>query len=373
MRKGTKTVYVVAATRQSVQGRHNYSVDLTNGTKVTMERSRAKGINIPIGFVRQGSKLKTGMDVILDNPYYQLELNELDDNDKPGSHWVDKYDAIKTREKIDRQTLYEFLDNVPQGTYSSVVGRSTMAEIGADVQKFIKETSNFLETFSVYLHEGVNPFSDNTQRGRLGILACENHPKVARNRDLFNPDMHEFYIGSEEEAVVLKNRKIDRVMDTVADLKLLQREHPKFDMYQIAVVLGIAQGDVKETTLEMLLKDFVWEAKKTNEGTQEERLDKFDAIFSLLKENPDRLYIRYLMKQALNSGVFQISGARHVMWPNKKGYPNLYDLGTNVPKIENMFLEQYNLYTPMENADQESDNWYFDLERDLKARGIRCK
>lgn len=373
MRKGTKVLYVLPVERQSAQGRHNYSVDLSNGTRVSIGRSKAKGINIPVGFVRNGGKLQTGLDEILDNPFYGLDINEVPDEDKPGSHWVDKFKEISGREKIDKQTLYEYLDNVPQGTYTSKVGRSTMAEIGANLQQFLREQETFLEGFSIYLHEGTNRFEDSSQRGRLGILICENHPKISRSRDLVNPDEHEFYIGSEEEAVVLKNRKIDKVMDAVADLKILRRDHPAIDSYMVAVVLDLVKGDVKPSTMELLLKDYIWEPKKTNFGTQEERIMKFNDSYELLKDNPDRFYIRYLMKQALNSGVFLVSGARHLMWPNKKGYPNLYDLGTNYQKVENMFLEQYKLFEPMDNPDQEPENWYRDLENDLKMRGIKCK
>lgn len=371
MIKGKRTIYVLHVERQSVQGRHNYSVDLGSGTQVSLGRVRAKGIKIPFGFVkRKGTNiLDTGLDVMIENPYYSRDLNELDQEFKPGSNWVDKYDSIKDREQIDKQTYYEILDNVPQGYYTSVCNMRTMVEIGADAQALRDSHPTFLEKFSVFLNEGVNTFPSTSQRGRLGQLVCERHPKIANSRDLINPDYHEFYIGSAEEATIEKNRKIDKVMDAIADLREVQRNYSQFTSYQLAVVLDLLQGDSSDATVELTLKDYIWESKKTNKGKQEERLSNFRDKYDLLKNDPDRLYIQYLIKQALNTGVFLTSGTRHIMWPNKKGIDNLYDLGTNMKKIERMFFEQLELYDPSIDA----DNWFADLERELKMKGVRTK
>lgn len=371
MSTGKKTIYVLHVQRQSVQGRHNYSVDLGNGTTVSAGRVRAKGVQIPIGFVRKKGTniLDTGLDELIDNPYYERELNDIDDHYKPGSKWVDRYPEIMKREKIDLQTYYEILDNVPQGHYTSVCGTKTMAEIGPDAEALKESKPTFLERFKVYLKEGTNRFTNTTQRGRLGIQACLKHPKVANSRELINADYHEFYIGSAEEAVIEKNRRIDRVMDAVANLKEVQRKYDQFTSYQMAIVLGIAQGDTSDATVEMQLKDYIWKEKKTQEGTQAQRIEEFEEKYETLKQDPDRLYIQYLIKQALNTGVFRTSGDRHIMWPNKKGMPNLFDLGTNMKKIEKMFFEQFTLYEPEIDA----DNWFKDLETELRIKGVRTR
>lgn len=326
---------------------------------------------MPIGFVRRKGTniLDTGLDEVIDNPFYERELNELDDSNKPGSHWVDKYDSLKQREKIDLQTYYEILDNMPQGTYTSVSGLKTMAEIGTDVETMKATKPTFLDKFNVFLSEGTNIFANDSQRGRLGQLACERHPKVANSRDLVNEDVHEFYIGSAEEAVVEKNRKINRVMDALADLREVQRNYDQFTSYQMAVILDLVTGDTSDATVELALKDFVWEKKKSNKGTQVVRLDEFASKYEMLKNDPDRLYIQYLIKQALNTGVFMTSGTRHIMWPNKRGMDNLYDLGTNTRKIEQMFFEQLELYDPGIDA----ENWYNDLVTELKLKGVRTR
>lgn len=371
MSLGKKTIYVLHVQRRSVQGRHNYSVDLGNGTTVSAGRVRAKGVQIPFGFVRKTGTniLDTGLDEMIENPFYERELNELDDAVKPGSHWIKDYDSIKERESIDKQTYFEILDNVPAGTYTSVCGSRTMAEVGANPDEVRDHKPTFLEKFSIYLKEGTNVFRNDTQRGRLGQLVCERNPKIANSRELVNEDFHEFYIGSAEEAIIEKNRKIDRVMDAVADLKEVQRNYDQFTSYQMAVVLDVVQGDASPATVEMSLKDFVWVEKKNNQGTQEARIKEFRDKYELLKSDPDRLYIQYLIKQAMNTAVFRTSGSRHIMWPNKKGMDNLFDLGTNMNKIEKMFLEQFNLYDP----GIDSENWFKDLENELKMKSVKTR
>lgn len=371
MSTGNKTIYVLQVERQSQQGRHNYSVDLDSGQKISLKRSKARGIKIPIGFVRKGNSniLNTGLDKIVDNPYYGVEYDQLDDDRKPGSNWINRYNSIKEMERIDLQTLYEMMDDVAPGTYTSQCGTLNMFEVGADVEKVKRAEPVFLEQFSVYLGEGVNVFSSNTQRGRLGILACERHPKVANSKQEIDISFHEFYIGSAEEAVLEKNRKIDNVMESIGYLQDVLKNYDDFTTYQLAVILDVAQGNVSPATVEMNLKDFVWREKKTTRGTQEDRISEFNKTYDILTEDPNRIYIKYLVKQAINSGVFLTSGSRNLMWPAKKGYDNLYNLGSNIKKIENMFYQQLEIY----DSGSDAENWFHDLENDLKQRGVKCR
>ena len=71
MIKGQK-IYVVHVPRTSAQGRHTYEYKRDDGTTSSMGRTRSKGISIPFSFVRNGNQLLTGLDELIDNPYYEF-------------------------------------------------------------------------------------------------------------------------------------------------------------------------------------------------------------------------------------------------------------------------------------------------------------
>jgi len=361
-------IYVVSVQRQSVQGRHNYSFDLTSGTSVPANRSKAKGIKIPLSFPKETATntLITGMDEQVENPYYKQDLETLPVEKKPGSHWVERYDKISSQQTISLQTLLEILDNEPEGTYNAKSGAPLMQNY-LDTKAITDSSPTLLDNFRIYLHEGVNVFSGDTKRGRLGILVCKKNPKVAPSKDEINPDYHEFYIGEAEEQIKEQNKKIDWVMEGLNKLGTLLKDYDKFTAYQIATILDLVKGDVTDNTVEAELKQYIWEQKRTKQGKQEERIQNFSALFDELTKDRDRIYIKYLIKQAVNTLVFTTSGG-YYFWSSKKQYDNLYK-HTDVKKLETMFYNELERYDP----DIEGDNWFKALEDELKTKKVRCR
>lgn len=303
---------------------------------------------------------------LIDNPYYGVELNEITPNIRPRAHWEAKYDRLKDMKEITLQTYYEILDNVEEGTYASNKGMPVM--MGASVDDIKGAKANFLETFKVYLSEGVNTFSNSTQRGRLGIQAIERHPKVAGSRDTIDYNKHEFYIGEKNEAAAVSNRKRSVVKKAIMALGSLQNDYDFFDNYQFASILGVIGSDTSETLVTNKLDDFIMVEKKNRYGTQEERCDQFLSLFKDFKNSKDRVYIRYLLKQAVFNGIMNVQGGIYY-WRSKKGIDHLYNLGTDIDRIENTFLNEHEKF----DEDLPEANLFADLRDELISRKVLVK
>ena len=104
MIKGQK-VYVVHVPRTSAQGRHTYEYKRDDGTTISMGRTRSKGISIPFSFVRNGNQLVTGLDELIDNPYYELSKEQVNF----GSNWFSNFDTVTSQKQITLQMLYEIM------------------------------------------------------------------------------------------------------------------------------------------------------------------------------------------------------------------------------------------------------------------------
>jgi hypothetical protein len=365
-------VYVRHVPRQSAQGRHAYTFVTSDGNSIPAQKARASGVSVPLGFLRDAESglLITGLDEMLDNPYYEQNLSDLPSDMIPGSEWRDKYEKIMQMSKISRQTLYEIKDNVAEGTYTAVCGNLLMnsPNITIDSMKAVKPS--FLEAFKIYMQEGTSTFTNDSSRGRLAIQVLKNHRKVALSKDSVNEDIHEYYIADIEETIKARNKEINRVVTALQSLGELKADYPSFVMYQMAVILEVAAGEMVDSAVEGELQSYLWETKKTSKGSHEERLEKFTELFKVLKDNRDMLYIKYLIQQALNTGVLRLpSGTARMFWPSKKAHKNVYDLGSNLKKIETMFLNAYEAYDP----ELDEENWFMELEKELKDKNVKCK
>ena len=246
-----KTLYVMPGEKYSIQGRGKYSLQFNNGTRINVGRQRANGVKIPYGFTKDNNnRLVTGMGENIDNPYYEIDLKTLPGHLTVGSKWVRNYDNIKSQPKIKLQTLLEIIDNVDPDYYTSVSGRLTMFQLGQDVNLAKEQKTVYLDTFSIFLEERTNIFPGKTTRGRLGILICENHPRIAPDKESYNEDEHDFYIGEADEAVKEQNKAIDKVMTGFMAYGKLTESYDHFTAYQIATILELVRGDANPSVVE---------------------------------------------------------------------------------------------------------------------------
>ena len=365
---GEKTIYVIPVERQSVQGRGKYSYVDPKGNLRPGKRNKARGVQVPIGFVPKKNspgELGTGMDKFIENPYFEQEYEAVPLAIRPRDNWYSQYENLKNKKEITLQTYYEILDDVPAGHYTATRTQNvSMTQHTIEGLKVKSQTA--LEGFKVYLTEGVNTFNSKTSRGRLGIQAVENHPKVAASAADVNINTHDFYIGEKHEAAAVENVKRDKIKKAIRGLAVLQDDYESFDNYQLAVILGLVSSDTSQTLVRNNMDGFVMGAKKDRYGSQTDRCSRFSDLYDRFKENKDGVYITYLITQALNQGIMIVNAGNH-HWRSKKGIDHLYNLGTNRKAIETMFLNEYNKYEPeLENQ----ANLYLDLYEELKARGV---
>lgn len=357
-------IYVLPVQRVSVQGRNNYDFVTSEGTSIPAGRSRSKGVKLAFKFAREDNKLKTGLDELTTNPWYNEPC--------PSPSWFETWSNIKDRQEITLQTVYEIRDDVPQGTYTAMVTTPTMAKAMNDtaLAMSVGQKQTELEKFICYLDtEGANVFDTTTHRGRLSIALCKNHPKIAPSANLANSDLHEFYIGEEEEAIKQKIEKRDVLLDSLANLGDLLKNYNSFVQQQVGTILKIFYNDVSESVIKSTLQDFLFEEKKNSFGTQTERIERFNQVYELLTKEPDRVYIKYLVEQAIKNFVILLDGGKYI-WKSQRGIDNYYDLGIKTTSVENLFLREYEIFDP---KDINPDNAYYKLTQELRGYGVKIK
>lgn len=361
-----KKVFVIPVPRKSVQGRSDYDINLTTGERISAGRTRARGAKIRLKFSSSDGKLNTGLDEVIDNPFYGTELNDLGSDIRPRQNWASIYDQeVKDKKTIPLQTIYELIDDVKPGTYTSVKNlRSNDAAYNKG------KAPSFLENFPIYLDDTMAVFTGSTSRGRLAILLLENHPKIANSKEEMNVSKHDFYLASDEEAAVKKKSVRSRIMETMANAKDLVTNYDKFTRFQVATVLkAVKDNQIIETKVDNEIEEYVFVQKSTrNGGSQEERHEKFNDLYKLVKSGKEgkvRLYVKYLFQQAINNRIIVPSNAEY-LWLSKKDYENVYRLGRDIDKIENIFYQEYLKYNP----DIDELNWYKELEDELNRNGV---
>lgn len=357
-------IYVLPVPRVSAQGRNNYDFVTNEGTSIPAGRSRSKGVKLAFKFAREENRLMTGFDEMITNPFYGLDC--------PAPQWLGVWESIKNQQEINLQTVYEIKDNVPQGTYTSTVTTPLMSNAMNDIDlaKSVATKQTDLEKFTLHLDtEGANVFDSSTSRGRLGIALCKNHPRIAPNASSANSDIHEFYIGEEEQAVKEKVEKRDMLLDSLSNLGDLLKNYNVDTQLQVATILKLIYSEASPAVVKSTLQEYLFEEKKNAFGNQAERMEKFNTVYNLLTKEPDRVYIKYLVEQAVKNHVILMDGGKYI-WKSQRGIDNYYDLGIKTTSVENLFLREYEVF---DAKDVNPDNAYYKLSQELKGYGVKIK
>lgn len=363
-----KTVFVVPVPRTSYQKRGNYTVISPKGTRLPANRQMARGVSRPFGFVTiagNPSTLATGLDDHISNPYLDKNLEEIPARYRPRDSWENKFKNIKKEKTITRQMLYEIIDNVPEGFYTSKKNTPLMSASTATADTFKAVQPSFLEEFKIHLNEGTNSFSNTSQRGRLGIQILESHPKIALRKEDINVDIHDFYIASQEEVLEEQTRKDTRFIDVIVRLDSVIKDYDPLIAYQFCVAVKAAKGNISQKLAIRKLTEYVMEEKRINGYEQDQRWNMFNIIFNAFKDAPSSLYASYLIEQAFHEGIFKNVGGE-IIWPSQRGRDNWYNLGANPVKLRDIVLNSINEYDP----DLGEDNLFAFLEAEIKAKGI---
>jgi hypothetical protein len=357
-------IYVLPVQRVSAQGRNNYDFVTNEGTSIPAGRTKSKGVVISMKFHRTENKLATGFDEMITNPFYGLDC--------PSPQWLSIWETIKNQQEINLQTVNEIKDNVAQGTYTSLAATPVMARAMNDIvlAQSVARDQTELEKFICYLDtEGTNVFDNQSHRGRMSIALCKNHPRVAASANVANSDIHEFYIGEEEEAIKQKVEKRDLLVDALANLGDLLKNYNEFTQQQVSTILKLLYNDASQAVTKSALQDFLFEERKNAFGNQGERIEKFNTVYNLLTKEPDRVYIKYLVEQAVKNYVILLDGGKYI-WKSQRGIDNYYDLGVKQTSVENLFLREYETF---DAKDANPDNAYYKLIQELRGYGVKVK
>lgn len=359
---------MVPVPRVSFQRRNNYTVLGPGGQRLPANRQMARGVSRPFGFVGHPNSptlLITGLDDYVSNPYYQKNKEDIPLEYRLHGAWEAQWDRIVKEQQITRQTLYEIMDKVPEGTYTSMRNQPLMTSPLANVDNFKKVVPTFLETFKVYLHEGTNVFVNSSQRGRLGILICENNPKIAPSKADIKENDHDFYIASQEEVLEEIARRDNRFMEAIVRLNDIIKDHDPFVGYQFAIVLRAIKGNLPIANAMGALREYIMDTKRINATTPEDRWNEFNRVYVAFKENPTSLYASYLIRQGYITQIIRdING--EIIWTTQKGRANWFNLGTNPTKLRDAIIHSIAIYDP----DLKEDNMFVTLEAEIKSKGI---
>lgn len=346
------SMFVYPGPRLSVQGRGEHVFVKQDGTKVpagrTFHKNATKDYCFPLE--SNGLRLDTGLDEFIDNPF---KIKDFADK------WIRDYwtteERLRTDDTITKQTYLEVMHNRPKGTYTSE------KKVTKPFDKDATE-STFLESFRVSLKDGPNVYTIGNPDDEISMILIKRHPKFSPTKDAFNGSQHEFYIGKENEARAETQLKRDKKRKALVALDSLIDDYTDFEMYQIAIVMQLALGDMSKAGVREKIEDFVW--KEDNKSP--ERWDQFLNTFKYLDstEGLERLYTRYVFQQAINNRIISVLNGSFI-WHSKKGVQNLYNLGTKEKVVLNMF------HSEMQNNDE--DGFYHDLLRELKTKNVRLE
>lgn len=366
-----ETLYVVPLYGTSVLRRNEAMYTMPNGTVIRKESNKAGGVKIPVQFAKDTNtnKVLTGLNEMVDNPWHETmkpDYNQL------GNNWKHKESWLKSQEKISKQVEIEIYYDLTEGTLNDSSGVKTMGQLHtAPKRELENQKPTMLDNFYFpFEYDHITTLeSTKSLEHALAIQAVKNNPKlVALSKDVANYTIHKFYIARENDDLDTIKSERRKVQKAISKLDNLLTNHTEYTQFQMAINLELTKDKLVPSQVEHLLEDFLWIQKKTNQGTVSERTRKFNEMYSLLERSAEAFEIEYMVRQALNKGIFKIAkGDSEIYWPNKKGLDNFYNLGRNFNVIKKRLMQDRGNYD--ESID--TDNMYGMLYADLEAHNVR--
>lgn len=363
--------------RVSGQGRHKqmFTVQTNTGESIPvagMNKFKEFGTGHTYDFQYNATtnKLNTGLDKLIPNPYKGLEPIEIIENYGLNQDvWLKNLEAIVKQEQIKLQTHYEIMDNVSYNYYTNEMAGNQTFLNSTNIKDKDIAMPNFLQRFSIVLYDQPNRFTDETTRGRLAIALIKNHTKIAKNRNLLNSALHEWYISEENEAVMEKMKKREIVEKALFDWYKLKTEAIPYRVNQVASLLTnkdnqpILKGRMSDIKVKESVSDYLGES-----SSQMDNIVKFTKVNDLAstKEGLKRLTVMYLIQQAINTNVIGVRDGFYI-WHSKSGTPNMHK-HQDLDKFINLLLQEYSTYNP-KDTDLSVTNWYRDLLNEVKDKG----
>lgn len=370
----TKKIWVNPVQRISVQGRHKQVYTIVTGEEVlptqTMNKTKEEGVpsfyHFPIDNERR--KIISPLQNIEVNPFYNMDISDIVSMYGLSTDWNNHLESVVKQRQILKQTLFEIKHGVAPGFYTHDV-KYLMTNLPKDPAEY-QQARVFLQDLTLILYPRPNMFDNSTPRQELLMEMIQVLPQIAKNKNEANVSLHDWYISEEFEEESEKARKQEMIEEAIYNLYKLKQEYGVDRTYQVAVILRdkdsrtLIVGEASPEKVNNVLSNFI----NTKDNYQLRNVDEFMNVVSLLKtvEGIERFDVTYLVQQALNTNVISHRDQEYV-WHSKSGTPDVYKLGTSFDKMVSFFLKEYATYNP----DSEVTNWYGDLLKEVKSKGIR--
>lgn len=334
-----------------------------------MGKTRESGTEVTLKFLidYNQNKYATGLDELVPNPFYNLEVDEVISKYNLSAKWIDVLPKLLKQANISRQYAFEIADGVDPDYYTSSVKGGTMFNFSPS-QLLGKKDSTYIETFSVVFYDRPNRFTDETPRQRMAMQLVKNHNRIAKSKAEANPAEHLFYISEENEAEMEKMRKQDIIDAAVTRKVILQTQASEFMNYKVAsllynhqdkpIITGVATKDGVKQDLNNYLH---------NKQFQLEYIDRFNTVMDLLdtKEGKQRFEVKYLIQQGLNTGVLKNTDG-YLVWNSRVHDKNIYKW-TDLEKFVSFIVSEMLIYDPTVE-DPTVTNWYKELFNEVKSK-----
>lgn len=376
--KNNKVLFCNPVQRYSHQGRNAqvYTIKGKTGELVvsgSMKKNKELGTVEQVSFPYNPDKqrLETGLDEIIDNPFYAADPKEIVSKYNLSNKWETKIVSVSESERISKQTYFEIISGVDPDFYTSEM-RYTIFN---PPSHGVTYEPTFLQKFKIILYDRPNRFEDDntprTSRERLAMQLIKVHPKIANSKQGINSAFHTWYVSEENEAELEYNKKSEIINKATYHLFKIQNEDSDYRMYQVASLLKdknsfrpIIKGKTTRDLVISKLNDFVTNQKNTS---QMRNIDEFMKIVNMLKtqEGSDKFFVKYLIQQAINTNIVSVKDGYYI-WHSKFDTPNAYKF-SDENKFINFIKKDYETYNP---KDKDVQNWYADLKNELIAKNV---
>lgn len=331
-------VFVKLVERPTAQKRQGYVT--RNGVKANVNFPRAIGQNRSGGFhfsisTMKSGKLNTGLDKIVENPFYELP-------DKLPSEW--RNSGIDKKQKISKQEYFEIKMNKPAGFLTSESRPLFENKIGKGLTYLQRFFKSFYETTVLDL--------DIVEEELTYYLLLQSHPDKCANSEEDKTPFSRAYISQVNEDEVKVGKRNEIIENAVYKLVKLKNEQSESIIRKFATILEIIKGDVAFEKVKNSLSDFI--NQKTNK--QLEKIEKFNNLFKLLEDAKglETFEAKFLLQYSINNRVISDYQGKYI-WSSKKG--------TNLELLGRSYQEALSWLLDIDNR-----NYREELEDELKAK-----
>jgi hypothetical protein len=361
--------------RESVQRRHLNPVKVWDPERKMMietgqvtGQTKAKGAVEVLQFVPNLSKGRydTGLEEMVVNPFKDMEVLVLKGKYLLSDNWDNVLSVVVKQSEITRQTWYEILDGTEPGYYTPAMSKNVQLIGPMRVTNEEKTPRTFIETFNVTLVDGANVFLWDHSRSRMAIQLLRNHPVVALNKDNYNSTVHNWYIALEDEEELSRVEVDDMENDALFELTSMQKNVPEDRLYRLAVILGLAKGEMSPLVVKDMLNRYI----KNKADDKAQRIKKFMHTVQLFKEQEARFTVLFAVTQAINVNLLYFDNG-YLYWKSKVEQAAVYRW-TSTEAFVSFLEEEYQKVAPKKGTNKDNSlNYYAELVKELEARGVR--